>query len=69
VARNKKPLHYPDKVVQSSETTLPEARDKRLQTCAGCEYHTGLRCRVCGCFTGAKAALAHEECPVGKWPA
>ena len=49
------------------KTTPPEVREKRLQTCAACEYHTGLRCRVCGCFTGAKAAMAHEECPIGKW--
>jgi tetratricopeptide (TPR) repeat protein len=41
----------------------------RLRTCAACEHHTGLRCRLCGCFTSAKARLAHEECPIGKWPA
>jgi tetratricopeptide (TPR) repeat protein len=41
----------------------------RLRTCSACEHHTGLRCRLCGCFTGAKARLAHEECPIGKWPA
>ncbi|HKI30702.1 MAG TPA: DUF6171 family protein [Gemmataceae bacterium] len=51
------------------KTVAAETREKRLQTCAACVYHTGLRCRVCGCFTGAKAALAHEECPIGKWPA
>jgi tetratricopeptide (TPR) repeat protein len=41
---------------------------KRLQTCATCEHHTGVRCRLCGCFTNAKAWLPHEECPIGKWP-
>jgi tetratricopeptide (TPR) repeat protein len=51
------------------QTASAETRDRRLRTCSGCEHHTGLRCRVCGCFTGAKAALAHEECPLGKWPA
>src|SRR5947209_19461860 len=40
----------------------------RLRTCAACEHHTGLRCRLCGCFTNAKARLDHEECPIGKWP-
>jgi hypothetical protein len=50
------------------KTTPPETRQQRLDTCAACEYHTGLRCRVCGCFTGAKAAMEHEECPIGKWP-
>jgi tetratricopeptide (TPR) repeat protein len=51
------------------QTASAETRDIRLRACSGCEHHTGLRCRVCGCFTGAKAALAHEECPLGKWPA
>jgi tetratricopeptide (TPR) repeat protein len=41
---------------------------RRLETCAACEHHTGLRCRLCGCFTNAKARLDHEECPIGKWP-
>jgi len=51
------------------KTTPPEARQQRQQTCAACEHHTGLRCRLCGCFTSLKAALTHEECPLGKWPA
>jgi len=50
------------------KTVAAEARQRRLQKCAGCAQHTGLRCRVCGCFTGAKAWLAHEQCPLGKWP-
>jgi tetratricopeptide (TPR) repeat protein len=41
----------------------------RLRTCAACPHHTGLRCRPCGCFTSAKARMAHEMCPLGKWPA
>ena len=50
--------------------TVPAAiQQKRLQTCATCEHHTGLRCRVCGCFTNIKTRLPHEECPIGKWPA
>jgi tetratricopeptide (TPR) repeat protein len=47
----------------------PEVQKKRLQTCAGCEHHTGLRCKICGCFTGAKSRILHESCPIGKWPA
>jgi tetratricopeptide (TPR) repeat protein len=39
----------------------------RLAVCASCQHHTGLRCRLCGCFTSAKARLDHEECPIGKW--
>jgi tetratricopeptide (TPR) repeat protein len=41
---------------------------KRLQTCGQCQHHTGLRCKVCGCFTSVKAWMPHEECPIGKWP-
>src|SRR5262249_19245996 len=29
----------------------------RLRTCAACPHHTGLRCRLCGCFTSAKARM------------
>jgi tetratricopeptide (TPR) repeat protein len=47
----------------------PEIQKKRLQTCAGCEHHTGLRCKICGCFTTAKSRILHESCPIGKWPA
>jgi hypothetical protein len=54
--------------VGSGLRTVPEADlQRRLRTCASCEYHTGLRCRLCGCFTNAKARLPHEECPAGKW--
>jgi tetratricopeptide (TPR) repeat protein len=45
-----------------------EKAHQRLRTCASCEHHTGMRCRLCGCFTNAKAWLAHEDCPIGKWP-
>jgi tetratricopeptide (TPR) repeat protein len=51
------------------KTVSSETHQKRLRTCASCEHHTGLRCRVCGCFTNAKAWMPHEECPIGKWPA
>jgi tetratricopeptide (TPR) repeat protein len=40
---------------------------QRLDTCGGCTNHTGVRCKVCGCFTSVKARLPHEKCPVGKW--
>ena len=41
---------------------------RRLGACAPCPHHTGLRCKVCGCFTSIKARLPHEKCPLGKWP-
>jgi tetratricopeptide (TPR) repeat protein len=46
-----------------------ETQRQRLQTCAACEHHTGVRCKICGCFTNAKSRMLHEACPIGKWPA
>jgi tetratricopeptide (TPR) repeat protein len=45
-----------------------EIQRQRLQTCATCEHHTGMRCKICGCFTAAKSRILHESCPIGKWP-
>jgi tetratricopeptide (TPR) repeat protein len=50
------------------KTVPPETQRKRLQTCAACEHHTGVRCKICGCFTSVKSRLVHEDCPIGKWP-
>ncbi len=50
------------------KTTAPDLQQKRLATCQACEHHTGLRCRICGCFTNVKTRMAHEQCPIGKWP-
>jgi tetratricopeptide (TPR) repeat protein len=50
------------------KTVAPAAYQQRLRTCATCEHHTGVRCRLCGCFTSVKAWLPHENCPAGKWP-
>ncbi len=50
------------------KTTPPELRQRRLQVCSTCEHHTGLRCKICGCFTSAKSRLLQESCPIGKWP-
>ena len=55
-------------VGSGGNTATADVRQQRLQVCAGCEHHTGLRCRVCGCFTSMKAALPYEDCPRGKWP-
>jgi Tetratricopeptide repeat len=49
------------------KTVRSEERQRRLQICTTCEHHTGIRCRVCGCFTSAKTWLPHERCPLGKW--
>jgi tetratricopeptide (TPR) repeat protein len=50
------------------KTVSPEVHRARLRACATCEHHTGLRCKLCGCFTNAKAWLPDEGCPVQKWP-
>ncbi|MCS7046945.1 MAG: tetratricopeptide repeat protein [Gemmataceae bacterium] len=50
-------------------TVAPAVQHKRLQTCAVCEHHTGLRCKLCGCFTHLKSLMPHERCPIAKWPA
>jgi len=56
------------KFLGSGLKTVPvEQRTMRLQICQSCEHHTGVRCRVCGCFTSAKTWLPHERCPLGKW--
>lgn len=42
--------------------------------CAGCDkYQPGAlpvadKCGQCGCFLSAKARMATEACPLGKWP-
>ena len=56
------------KFVGSGFKMVPaQTLQRRLRTCAACDHHTGLRCRLCGCFTNAKARMAHEECPIHKW--
>jgi len=49
------------------KTVSSETFQDRIKRCGQCGYHTGLRCRVCGCFTNLKARLPHEECPLGEW--
>jgi len=51
------------------KTTPVDVQEARLAVCRSCSHHTGLRCRICGCFTNVKSRMAHERCPIGKWPA
>lgn len=37
----------------------------RRQLCSACTYKG--KCPICGCYLWAKAALATEKCPKGKW--
>jgi tetratricopeptide (TPR) repeat protein len=55
-------------VASGMKTTPPDLQQRRIQTCAACEHHTGMRCKICGCFTHVKSKMAHEDCPIGKWP-
>lgn len=41
--------------------------DHRISVCEACEMFTGSRCRSCGCYVHAKAALAAQSCPLKKW--
>ena len=49
------------------KTASPVSYRARLAVCAACEHHTGVRCRLCGCITTAKARMLHERCPMGRW--
>jgi hypothetical protein len=54
-------------VASGFKTVSREIQQQRLHVCSSCEHHTGLRCRLCGCFTAAKARLPLERCPIDKW--
>lgn len=49
------------------KTVAPAVQQQRLKSCGSCAHHTGVRCRLCGCFTSVKTRLPHETCPLGKW--
>jgi hypothetical protein len=44
-----------------------EEAERRLEICRNCELHTTtlnkLRCKICGCFLGAKTLLKDQYCP------
>ena len=44
-------------------------KERRLEICNVCEWFDGqqLRCKACGCYLVAKAALRGSKCPKGKW--
>ena len=46
-------------------------KEKRLEICNRCEWFDGqqLRCKACGCYLIAKAAIRGAKCPKGKWEA
>ncbi len=57
------------KFVASGLARVDEATQAaRLAQCAVCNQYDARRCKLCGCFADKKAWLAHEDCPLGKWP-
>jgi tetratricopeptide (TPR) repeat protein len=50
------------------KTVSPQTLQERLTCCGVCDQCTGMRCRVCGCFTHLKARLPLDDCPLGRWP-
>ena len=46
-----------------------EMQKERMEICLSCPHLTDeFRCSVCGCFSKVKSSLAHEDCPLRKWP-
>lgn len=41
--------------------------DHRVAICGKCRFKDGHFCRKCSCYIEAKACLASEECPDGRW--
>jgi len=50
-------------------TCHPDARQKRLTICEGCEQYAKFtrQCKRCGCLMPFKARFGKMKCPDGKW--
>lgn len=55
-------------VAEGGKNATPEQVEDRLLVCSTCPQRRNTRCAVCGCFVGAKAKMATQECPLGYWP-
>jgi len=55
------------KVAQAMATPETSLAHTRLEICKTCPEWTGVRCKICGCFTKLKVRLEKEKCPLGKW--
>lgn len=51
-----------DQILVDSDT-----KNKRLEICKSCTHNVENQCEVCECLIRAKALLATETCPKGKW--
>lgn len=50
-------------------TCHPDARERRLDTCRGCEQFAQMtqQCKRCGCLMPFKVRFGKMKCPDGKW--
>lgn len=61
------------RVVGESVRVSDEEVERRLSICAKCEYRSGLRCSICGCYLidgvagDGKVFWSEEKCPKEKW--
>ncbi|MGO8753108.1 MAG: hypothetical protein ACLQNE_44765 [Thermoguttaceae bacterium] len=54
-------------IASGLKTVDPQTLAIRREQCSRCAQYTGLRCRVCGCYTNLKLRLPYEQCPLHLW--
>jgi hypothetical protein len=61
----------PFDLLNNKNYTTKEIRDKRYETCIGCEkiFMPTRTCQVCKCFMSLKTWLKDASCPLEKWDA
>lgn len=53
---------------QGYEVIAPtKDQDRRLGICNMCDFFQDGTCQKCGCTVMAKAMMATEKCPIGRW--
>lgn len=55
-------------VASGGEKVTVAQLKERLAVCTLCPLRRDARCSACGCNIEAKAAMATQDCPMGKWP-
>ena len=59
-------------IAAGSPMRTTEELGECFDICRDCEHYQPspiAKCGKCGCFLSAKARMATEACPLGKWPA
>lgn len=54
-------------LLNKSNWTMAEVREKRLEICNECPELLAGICKKCGCVMSAKTALENAYCPLRKW--